>query len=125
MENEIIMQADCWRWHWNEFPRERGWLRRVKNELDNHPRKTQRDITIQLSENKATGIVRGTWDMFYMVQPFVWIEFKIGNNTLSEDQKLFQKRGESIGQFFFVVYSREQFKKTINEIRKAQMDTNG
>lgn len=111
MEKELIMQAKCCDWHQREYPAERGWLRRVKNELDNHPRKTQFDVYKQISENKATGIVKGTWDMFYMIDPFVWLEAKIGNNGLSPEQEAFRARGLEIGHQFFVFYTIEEFQK--------------
>lgn len=122
MEAEIILQANSWRWHWNTFPGERGWLRRVKNECDNHPRKTQLDFKKQLSENKATGVVAGTWDMFYMRDPFIWIEFKV-TTGLTDAQIEFMIRGQDIGHHFFVVKSIEQFQKLIYEIRNSQIRT--
>lgn len=113
---ELKMQQKCFMWHQEVYYMERGWLRRVKNELDNHPRKSQADVYKQLSENKATGIVKGTWDMFYMRDPIIWFEAKIGKNILSPEQEAFRMRGIELGWMFFVFYTIDEFKNIMYEL---------
>lgn len=117
---ELQYQAECWRWHYNAFPTERGLLCRIKNELDNHPRKTQKDRILQLAENKATGVRSGVWDFLYMIYPTIWIECKMGKNDLTPEQKEFRVIGEILGHEFYVAYDiLPNFQKIIYEIRQT------
>lgn len=116
MNEELKLQVACFIWHWNTYTAERGKFRRIKNELDNHG---VRGVNIrQLSENKMSGIVPGTWDNFYMRYPMTWIEFKTAKGTLSQAQKDFRDIGRELGHEFWVIRSVEQFKEMIYEFTK-------
>jgi len=104
--NEIQLQAACAVWFHNEMFRHRGYFRRVKNELD----QWGANRYAQLANNKATGIVAGTWDAFFMTKPITWIEFKWGRNGLSHEQKEFMRVGSELGWQFRVVRDLETFK---------------
>lgn len=106
---ELQLQADCWRWYRNTFHNKK--LRRIKNELDNHPRKNSSDIKKQLSENKATGIEPGTPDFMYLSTPMVWIEMKIEGGIQSPEQKEFQLLAESLKHHYFIIFSFVEFQQ--------------
>lgn len=110
---EIKMQSDCFLWFHNSFPAHRGRLRRIKNEFDNYPRKTDLDYKKQGNENKATGVVRGDSDFYFINNPLVFIELKLPGRTQSDPQKDFQKLVESYGYRYELIKSREAFKELI------------
>ena len=90
---ELKLQAACYKEFNHTFQNHRKHLYRIKNELDNHPRKSQKDRILQLAENKATGIQRGIAD-FVLIDNFGqshWIELKIENGTQSIEQQYFEK----------------------------------
>jgi len=103
--NEIQLQAECTTWFQNNMRNERGRFRRVKNETD---LKGQAGIRMG-ALNKATGIVRGTWDSFFVVNPIVWIEFKVSAGVLSPEQREFAKMGIEAGWKFHVCRNLEDF----------------
>ena len=80
---------------------------RIKNELDNHPRKSQLDKMKQLAENKATGVRNGIADFVLLDQEgnSIYIELKVGNNPQSPEQKIFQSKAKT----YYLAYSVEDF----------------
>jgi hypothetical protein len=106
MNEELKLQADCTTWFQNNMSRHRKKWRRVKNETDLKGK--QGMIMGQL--NKATGIVAGTWDSFFIVEPVVWLEFKGAKGVLSKEQIEFQEMGYEVGWKFVTVKTLEQFK---------------
>jgi len=114
MENtitsELQLQAHCYLWFHNNLPKHRGCFRRVRNETDVKGRAGM----ILGQQNKATGIIAGTWDSFFVIDPIVWIEFKFGRGTLSQAQREFQAIGEEAGWNFHVIKSLETFKLVAN-----------
>lgn len=91
----------------HQFPNFRDNLYRIKNELDNHPRKSNRDKMIQLAENKATGVKNGISDFVLIDKDgnSNWIELKLPNEKQSSAQIVFQ----SIVKKYHVCYSVEEF----------------
>lgn len=74
------------------FPLHRTRLFRIKNELDNHPRKSPLDRAKQLSENQATGVRAGIAD-FVLIDnngKSNWIELKLEDGVQSQEQKIFE-----------------------------------
>lgn len=114
--NEIQLQAECYQWFQNNMVKHRGKFRRVKNETDNFT--SSRSRIAQGQMNKATGIVAGTWDAFFIIDPIVWIEFKWGKNTLTPEQKQFKLLGEEAGWHFWEIRSLHAFKQIANEYFK-------
>ena len=86
-------------------------LFRIKNELDNHPRKTVRDRMIQLSENKSTGIVEGVSDFCLVLHDgrVAWIELKIPGGQQSPDQKVWEVKLLLRGHQDFICWSVDEF----------------
>lgn len=110
---ELNLTAKCTQWFWNTYPHQRGRLRRIKNELDNHPRKTKLDIMKQLNENKATGIISGDSDLYFIDHKNHYIELKLLHGVQSKEQRVFQLLVESYGHYYWVVRSFDDFKKLI------------
>lgn len=108
--NELQLQAKCYQWFHNTYPKLRGRLRRIKNELDNHPRKTQRDKMVQLSENKATGVVEGDSDLYFIDTKNTYIELKVEKGVQSDAQKEFEALVKSFGHDYIIVRTFEEFK---------------
>ena len=69
--------------------------------------------------NKSTGIVKGTWDSFFVVQPIVWVEFKVGSGVLSQEQRDFARMGAEIGWGFTVVRNLEEFQNAVKRYLKS------
>jgi hypothetical protein len=123
MGKELIMQSKCTQWAWNTYPEHRGRLRRIKNELDNHPRKSKMDIIKQLSENKATGVVPGDSDLYFIDRIITYIELKIPiDGRQSLEQKKFQQLVESCGHRYRIIRTLQEFqdlyKSLIHDIQE-------
>jgi hypothetical protein len=115
MNPELKLQAECTLWFRNNMRNHRGKFRRVKNETDKFGT-TELQRIKQGVENRSTGIVRGTWDSFFITKPITWIEFKIGNNDLSDEQKEFMLMGLEVGWKFSVARSIEDFQAICKKI---------
>lgn len=68
---------------------------------------------------KSMGLRRGPADQVYYAPrgKKVWIEYKLGNKSQSDDQLAFQAMVEAYGEKYYVVKTEEEFKyliKTIN-----------
>jgi len=105
--NELQFQAKCTKLYNEKFPKYRNNLYRIKNELDNHPRKMPKDRIKQLGENAATGVRSGIADFVLIDKAGAahWIELKIAGGKQSADQKEFQK----IVQNYYLVFDLEAF----------------
>lgn len=112
---ELQFQAKCYQHFHNKYPKHRGRLRRIKNELDNHPYKTKLDRFKQLGENKATGVIPGDSDFYFVGNKNTYIELKV-EAAQSEAQKEFQKLVESFGHTYFIVRTLEEFDNLIKSI---------
>lgn len=110
---ELRFTATCTQWFWNTYPTHRGRLRRIKNELDNHPYKTKKEIAIQLSENKATGIIAGDSDLYWIDFKMAYIELKLPGRTQSKEQIVYMHLLQSYGQDYYVIDNLNDFKKLI------------
>ncbi len=104
---ELQFTAACAKEFNHKFPIYRDNLYRIKNELDNHPRKSALDKMKQLAENKATGVRNGVADLLLidLNGNSIWIELKLPNGSQSTEQKKFQ----SIVKNYYLCYSVEQF----------------
>jgi hypothetical protein len=113
---ELQLTQQCYLAFNRKFSQYLNNLFRIKNELDNHPRKTQRDKMIQLSENKATGVRKGIAD-FVLINKTggsVWLELKLPKEKQSEEQVLFQ----NLVLEYYVCYSVEEFITLCEKILK-------
>mgnify|MGYP006921348717 CR=1 FL=1 len=115
---ELRFQSQCFQWFHNTYGRfgHNGRMFRIKNELDSFGGSGLTRMK-QLSENLATGIIPGVADAGLIVhEGMVWFEFKVGNNTQSEEQINWQKCVRKHGHLYFVVTTLEQFQKIINDL---------
>jgi hypothetical protein len=112
---ELQFQAKCYQHFHNNFVKHRGRLRRVKNELDNHPYKSKSDRIKQLGENKATGVIPGDSDFYFIAEKNHYIELKI-DAAQSEDQKKFELLVTSFGHKYYICKTIEQFDNIIKNI---------
>lgn len=110
--SELALQAECFQWHWNTFPAERGLLHANNNNSQN---------AVKGSFNKATGVVSGVSDMEYCKGGrMLFIEMKTETGTQSLKQRDFQAQVEAEGFRYEIVRSFEQFKQLITDFRAGK-----
>lgn len=106
-QSELQIQAECWQWAWNKFPKQ---LRRKIYSINNNPRNV-----IHGTQMQAAGCIAGILDMFILLpkQRIIWIEFKTDTGVLSKDQKKFISILNDLGHIHYIVRSFEQFQSII------------
>jgi hypothetical protein len=103
---EFKLQAQCFRFHWNERPQERGRLFTVNN---NSVGKFEGAIM------KAMGVVAGVADMMYLSDAgLIALEFKTPTGRQSPAQKEWQAVIEAAGYRYVIIRTFEEFKQTLN-----------
>ena len=103
---EFKLQAQCFRFHWNERPQERGRLFTVNN---NSGGKFEGAIM------KAMGVVAGVADMMYLSDAgLIALEFKTPTGRQSPAQKEWQETIEAAGYRYVIIRTFEEFKQTLN-----------
>ena len=103
---EFKLQAQCFRYHWNERPQERGRLFTVNN---NSGGKFEGAIM------KAMGVVAGVADMMYLSDAgLIALEFKTPTGRQSPAQKQWQETIEAAGYQYVIIRTFEEFKQTLN-----------
>lgn len=108
---ELKMQAECFQWHWNTFPEERGLLHANNNNSQN---------SIKGMMNRSIGVVAGVADMeYYPYKRVIFIEFKTADGVQSEKQREFQRKVESAGHTYRIIRSVEAFKELIYHEQRA------
>lgn len=109
MTPEAHLQSECFKWFRLQYPRYRMLFFAIPNGGSRNP--------IEARNLKLQGVTPGVSDTFLAVpkkQYFgLWIEFKIGKNTLSDEQALFLNLARSVGYATAVVYSFDEFYKLI------------
>lgn len=105
-KNEKQLQAYCWQWAWNTYPQLRYRLFQVHNNTSN---------IVEAMQKKASGLVAGVPDMCLLLPSgkVVWIEFKFGENGLSDKQKKLHSSWKEINHIIIVIRSISVFKMTI------------
>jgi hypothetical protein len=114
------LQYDSFTWLWNNYPhlRQLFWgtfndLKQVEKIIGNIKDKRR----IILSNMKSLGMVKGVLDfMFYYKGVLHVIDFKVGNDRLSPEQKTFIAQIESQGGKGYEVRTLEEFKSIIEKI---------
>lgn len=91
-QSEDQFQAECFQWHWNNRPNERGLLFHVNQKARNQ---------IEGNRFKAMGVVPGVSDLIYLIGP-TFIEMKTEKGTQSDDQKRFQRIVEGLGYRYVI-----------------------
>ena len=104
---EFKIQAECFQWHWNNFPDQRGRLFTVNN---NAPSAYAGSVM------KAMGVVAGVSDMVYLsTAGAVFLEFKDPKGKQSISQKWWQGVVEEAGYRYEVIRSVEDFQRVLAE----------
>lgn len=105
---ESRLQSDCFLWHWNTLPNERGRLFMVHNNPKN---------AIDGNRLKAQGMVAGVSDMIYLRDglPPLCIEFKLPDGKQQSVQKQWQQVAESTGAKYVIIRSLEDFIQLIED----------
>lgn len=100
-KSEDQLQAECFQWHWNNFPKERGLLFHVNQKARN---------AIEGNRMKAMGVVPGVSDLIWLSPlGIIFIEMKTEKGMQSDDQKRFQIQVENLGHKYIICRSFSQF----------------
>jgi hypothetical protein len=99
---EFKLQAQCFQWHWNNYPDERGLLFTVNNNSG-----SRKEGAVM----KAMGVVAGVSDMIYLqFRGPVFLEFKTATGRQSPAQKRFQEIVESQGYQYHIIRNFHDFR---------------
>jgi len=102
---ECKLQSECFIWHWNNFPEQRGLLF-----MNHNTPKDARNGAIL----KGMGLVKGVADMTYLSDfGAILIEFKTEEGKQSKDQKEWQKIVEYAGYKYVIVRSLKHFQNLV------------
>jgi len=105
--SESKIQSQCFLYHWNNYPEERGRLFAVNNNSDNKVRAVM---------NQSMGVVAGVADMMYLSDNgLIAIEFKTVIGRQQPRQKQWQETIEAAGYKYYIVRSLNEFLKAINK----------
>lgn len=106
MISENKIQSECFKWHWNTYPEQRGLLCYNLNNSRNK---------IDGMQNKALGLIKGRSDMVYYhpLRGAIMIEFKTDTGVQSPEQKEWEKKITNAGYQYHIIRSLTQFKKLI------------
>lgn len=104
---EHRLQQECFLWHWNTHPAERGCLWHVNNNARNR---------IQGAVLKAIGVVKGVSDLHYLRPDGVtiYIEVKLPGERQSPAQQQWQKLVEDRGGEYHIITTLEEFQNLIH-----------
>ena len=104
--SEIKLQQQCFLWHWNSKPEERGLLFMNYN----NPKNALHGAIL-----KGIGLVAGVADMTYLSpRGVIFLELKFGDGKQSAAQIEWQRKVEASGYRYEVVRDFEEFKKIIS-----------
>lgn len=110
-QEEAKIQAECFKWCWNEHPETRRLLFHVENE-------EAHGNMIDGARRKAMGLVAGVSDLILLMPrgPYhgLMIEMKTLTGTQKERQRTWQALVEKQGYMYVVCRSLEQFQTTID-----------
>lgn len=106
---EERIQTECFIWHWNTYPQERGLLHANNNNSEN---------AIKGNKNKAMGVVAGVADMEYCKNGKTYfIEFKRPGQSQSSKQVVFEELVKAEGFCYELITSFDEFVSLIKKIR--------
>lgn len=111
-QDESRLQAECYRWCWNEKPETRRLLFHVENE------RTGSNV-VDGARRRAMGLVAGVSDLILMMPRGRWhglcIEMKTPDGHQSDEQRTWQALVERQGYRYVVCRSLESFKITVED----------
>lgn len=108
MITESKLQADCYIWFHNTFPKLRGLLcynlGNSRNKIDGN-------------RNKAMGLQKGRADMtLYLHGKAYFFEFKVGDGKQSQEQIEWERKVTEHGFSYEVIRSFTEFQERMQEI---------
>jgi p-aminobenzoyl-glutamate transporter AbgT len=111
---ESRIQSDCFTWHWNTFPHERGQLFMVYNTPKN---------AAHGSILKAMGMLAGASDLIYLASSgkIYFLECKKPGGIQSDAQQTFERNVRTLGHYYLLFYSLEQFQGIIRHAQVGQV----
>ena len=115
------LQNACHIWMWNNHPELRQLFSGTFNDIKTVEKRLgplpSRVRIIILSKMKSLGMAKGILDyQFYYAGVFHILDFKVGKDKLSPEQKLTIKRVEEQGGKGYEIRSLEQFQLIIKKI---------
>ena len=102
--DESNLMQQCFTWHWNSFPDQRGLLFMIHNTPRN---------AIDGARLKGMGMVAGVADMCYLGSVPVFIEFKLPDGKQSDKQCWWQGVIQQAGYRYEIIRNFNQFKTLI------------
>lgn len=117
--------AKCTQWFWNEFPEERRMLYAINNNISEGlmkyvPLHLRAQVAREIgAKNKALGVVAGVLDLCYIcfTGQVVYLDAKVGNDRLSDEQLDFIDKLNSRGIMWFTFSTFEEFQQIIKQLR--------
>lgn len=113
--SEDRIQSDCYIWFHNTYPKYRGLLFKVTNEVHRHAKETTIQFVARITRLKATGLVPGVADMILLF-PLNCFEFKTPEGRQGEDQIVWEARVRAVNIPYHIVRSLEEFQALIRQI---------
>lgn len=112
---EHRIQQECFEWHWNNYPHQRGLLCYNNNNSTS---------SVDGAKNKRLGIIPGRSDMvFYLRREAYMIEIKTPDGSQGKDQKAWQELINANGFTYFIIRSLGEFQnlmETINNLSEQK-----
>ncbi|RIV23626.1 VRR-NUC domain-containing protein [Fibrisoma montanum] len=110
--SEAKLQSECFQWHWNEYPEERGLLHCNNNNSENR---------IKGNLNKAVGVVKGVADLEYLASGFTcFIEMKLPGQSQSREQIRFMRQCFDRGHEYVIIRSKPAFMALMQQLQRGQ-----
>lgn len=112
--DEAVLQANCFRWLWNEHPETRGLYFATFNETSvRYLNKKEQEI--MGAQRNARGLVAGVADSLLLLPRGSYagacVEFKTPTGRQSEHQRWWQGRIEVAGYYYTIVRTLDEFKE--------------
>lgn len=105
---ESRLQQECFIWHYNTYPSQRGLFFRIKNEGTNR---------ISGARGKATGIIPGVADMCLLsLKGAIFLEFKSETGKQSQKQKEWQELIRRNSYQYYIIRTLDEFKELCREL---------
>lgn len=103
---EDQLQAECFKLTWNYFPE-------LRRKFWHVPNGGSRDA-ITAKKLQAAGVIPGVWDIHFFVKGrFIIVEMKVGNNLLSQPQRVWRELMQGEGASDYVCYCVEDWKMVV------------
>lgn len=115
---EAKLQAECFKWIWNEKPETRYLFFSTFNENTQSKYESLQQQKVSGALRKARGLIAGVSDSIMLLPRgryhFLCIEYKTKTGVQNEHQIMWQAEVERVGGCYNVIRSLEDFKDVIN-----------